>query len=270
MKKRIGNIFMIILMIISISALIYSSINIYKWHLDNKNIKKLNGEIEEVLDIQESDDNSEIIEPEKVQINDPYLDYIKVNLLDVNLDELKNINKDTVGFIEVKGTNINYPFVQTKNNDYYLTHDYHKNYNEAGWIFLDYRNNLTNLDKNTIIYGHGRLNKAMFGSLKNVLSKEWYNNIDNHIIRISMDNKNTLWQIFSVYHLKTTNDYIKVDFKDNKDYLDFINLIKERSIYNFNTSVSEFDKILTLSTCYNSSEKLVVHAKLIKYQDKED
>ena len=73
-----------------------------------------------------------------------------MNMIDINFNELKNINNDVKGWIKVNGTNINYPFVQSKNNKYYLTHSFDKSYNSAGWLFLDYRNN----NKNTIIYAH--------------------------------------------------------------------------------------------------------------------
>ena len=73
-----------------------------------------------------------------------------------------------------------------------------------------------------------------------------------------------MWQIFSVYHIKTTNDYIQVKFNNDEEFTNFINKLTKRSSHNFNTKVFASDKILTLSTCYSSTEKLVVHAKLIK------
>lgn len=73
-------------------------------------------------------ENTEIIEQkEEIQKNNPYWDYIKMNLINVDFEELKNTNPDTLGWIQVNGTNINYPFVQTNNNDYYLNHSYNKN-----------------------------------------------------------------------------------------------------------------------------------------------
>ena len=116
-----------------------------------------------------------------------------MNLLDVDFTELEKINKDVKGWIQVNGTNINYPFVQTSNNDYYLTHSFNRDYNSAGWIFMDYRNNINNLDKNTILYGHSRLDKTMFGSQKNLLKSDWYKDKNNHIIKLSTNNTNTLW-----------------------------------------------------------------------------
>ena len=73
-----------------------------------------------------------------------------------------------------------------------------------------------------------------------------------------------MWQIFSVYTIPETNDYIQTEFINNEDFIEFINLLSGRSKYQFNTSVSEEDHILTLSTCYKTNERIVVHAKLIK------
>lgn len=89
-----------------------------------------------------------------------------MNLINVDFNELKKFNSNTKGWIQVNGTNINYPFVQAKDNKFYLTHSFDKSYNSAGWVFLDYRNNINELSKNTIIYAHGRLDTTMFGSLK--------------------------------------------------------------------------------------------------------
>ena len=177
---------------------------------------------------------------------------------------MKEKNADTVGWINVNNTNINYPYVQYKDNDYYLNHSFDKSYNDAGWVFMDYRNNSDLSNKNTIIYAHSRLDKTMFGSLSNVLKKDWYTNKDNHIIRISKEKSNTLWQIFSVYKIKTESYYITTDFYSDNDYVSFLNTIKDRSIYDFKTNLTSDDRILTLSTCYSDTERTVVHAKLIK------
>ena len=187
-----------------------------------------------------------------------------MNLINVDFEELINDNSDTVGWIQVNGTNINYPIVQTTNNEYYLTRAFDKSYNDAGWVFMDYRNNAEDFNKNTIIYAHSRLDKTMFGSLKNILRSGWLDDSDNYVIKLSTPYENTLWQVFSVYHLPTTSDYLKVNFTSDSDYNDFLNMISSRTAYNFGTSVNTDDKILTLSTCYANDEKLVVHAKLIK------
>ena len=108
----------------------------------------------------------------------------------------------------------------------------------------------------------------MFGSLKKLLNSNWYNDKNNHIIKLSTKNQNTLWQVFSVYHIPTTSDYLKINFSSNEQFLRFSKMLQDRSVYSFNTSVGENDKILTLSTCYSNGEKMVLHAKLIKYSNK--
>lgn len=262
--------FLLLTFLISLSALIFSSIKIIDWINDNKKTDEQIKKIQGLVDVSEIVDNNKVElvnQAATTSIDNPYWDYIKFNLINVDINKLKAVNNDTIGWIKVNGTNINYPFMQTNNNDYYLYHSFNKEWNYAGWIFLDYRNDINEFNRNNIIYGHGRNDGTMFGSLKNVLSKNWLNNSDNFIIRLSRESDNTLWQIFSVYHIPTTNDYTQVNFSDD-EFLDFIDLITKRSFYNFNTIVNEKDKILTLSTCLNNSDKVVVHAKLIKIEKK--
>ncbi len=269
-KLKWKNIILILIFLILFITLNISIYNIIKWKLDSNKTNEEINTIQENTNIEEVKDNkgTEIIkQAEKIPKENPYWDYIKMNMIDVNFDNLKKINSDVVGWIKVNGTNINYPFVQSKDNKYYLTHSFNKSYNNAGWVFLDYRNNNIN-NRNTIIYAHGRTDKTMFGTLRKVLNNGWINNANNYVIKISTEKENSLWQIFSIYHIPTTNDYLQTEFKDEREYQRFLNILKNRSNHNFNTSITSNDTILTLSTCYNDSEKMVVHAKLIKKQKK--
>lgn len=269
-KLKWKNIILILIFLILFITLNISIYNIIKWKLDSNKTNEEINTIQENTSIEEVKDNkgTEIIkQAEKIPKENPYWDYIKMNMIDVNFDNLKKINSDVVGWIKVNGTNINYPFVQSKDNKYYLTHSFNKSYNNAGWVFLDYRNNNIN-NRNTIIYAHGRTDKTMFGTLRKVLNNGWINNTNNYVIKISTEKENSLWQIFSIYHIPTTNDYLQTEFKDEREYQRFLNILKNRSNHNFNTSITSNDTILTLSTCYNDSEKMVVHAKLIKKQKK--
>lgn len=260
--------------LIEVICIITFGISIYKiieWKIDSNKTKDNINEINKLVEPIEIKDNEQtvIIEQETpVPSANPYWDYIKMSLIDVDFSKLKEANNDTVGWIQVNGTNINYPFVQTTDNDFYLNHSFNKNFNNAGWVFLDYRNNVTEFDKNTIIYAHGRLDKTMFGTLKNSLSNGWLNNTNNYVIKLSTETENSLWQVFSLYHIPTTSDYITTNFTDDNSFIEFSNMLLSRSMYNFDTTVSASDKILTLSTCYNENEKMVLHAKLIKREAK--
>ena len=269
-KIKWKNIILILIIITSTITLLISIFNIIKWKIDSNKTNYEITNIQENINVEEIQDteNTEIIEPViEVPKENPYWDYINMNMINVDFSDLKRTNPDVVGWLKVNGTNINYPFVQSSNNDYYLTHSFNKSYNGGGWVFLDYRNNGTN-NKNTIIYAHGRSDKTMFGTLKNVLNNGWLNNTNNYVIKISTETENSLWQVFSVYRIPTTSDYLQTNFNDDIEYQNFLDMIKDRSDHNFDTNVASTDNILTLSTCYNNSDKMVVHAKLIKKEIK--
>ena len=104
--------------------------------------------------------------------------------------------------------------------------------------------------------------------MKNILTNGWLNNPSNYVVKLSTEYDNTLWQVFSVYRIPTTSDYIQTDFRSDEEYYSFLKMLLNRSSHNFNTEVTLEDRILTLSTCYNSAEKVVLHAKLIKRDTK--
>ena len=269
-KKKNTTWIFVILFSIFISIIVFCLIKIFIWGKDNKDTSKVINDITNAVNVtlRDDDDNTELVNDTNEEETSDYWYYIKFPLIDVDITELKEKNSDTVGWINVNNTNINYPFVQTKDNSYYLNHSFDKKYNEAGWVFLDYRNSKNLNNKNTILYAHSRLDKTMFGSLSKVLKSSWYNNKDNNIIRLSTDTENTLWQIFSVYKIPEESYYITTNFNNNEEYNKFLNTIKQRSIHNFNTNLDTNDKILTLSTCYSDTERTVVHAKLIKRSPK--
>lgn len=268
-RNKLGLIILIIISSLLLSTLTISLFNIFLWNKDNKANENNLKDIEENTEIKivKDNDNTEFIN-KPLDENDDYWYYSTFDLIDVDLKKLKEKNNDTIGWLNVNNTNINYPFVKSSDNDYYLHHSFDKSYNNAGWVFLDYRNNKNLTDKNNIIYGHHRVNNTMFTSLLNTLNESWYTNKDNHIIRVSLENENSLWQIISVYKIPVESYYITTKFNNDNEFITFLDTISKRSIYNFNYNVNKDDKILTLSTCYDDNTRVVVHAKLIKIERK--
>lgn len=246
MKKKI---IITILFIVFLSMFIISLYNIIIWLKDNKHADDLTKELSEIKEIKNDTETVEVNVSKRI-----------------NFKELKERNSDTVGWIEMKNNNVDYPFVQTNDNSYYLNHSFDKRYTDAGWIWLDYRNNLERDDDNLIIYGHARKDKSMFGTLKYSLKSDWYTNEENHIITIYLENETRYYQIFSSYHIKTEDYYLTVNFNNRDDFQNFLNTLKNRSVYDYGVDLNSDDKILTLSTCYNSSDKTVIHAKLTKIE----
>lgn len=144
---------MYIVCAICICLIIISSYKIIMWSKDNNHNKKIMHNIYE---------RAIVIE--------------KNNKRHVDMQELRKINRDTVGWIKLENTNIEYPIVQTSDNRFYLDHSFDKSYNKAGWIFADCSNKLDGSDKNIVIYGHNRRDGSMFDSLNNILEDDWNSN----------------------------------------------------------------------------------------------
>lgn len=218
---------------------------------------------EKIKDIISDNQVSDVIIKNNIANGSVTADNNYFNYLDVDFTKLLKQNSDVKGWIKVNNTNINYPFVQTDDNDFYLKHSFDKSKNSAGWVFADFRNNLSYLDQNTILYAHGRLDNTMFGSLKKVIDKEWYENKENRFVQISTPNSKMIFEVFSVYTIEPEIYYITTNFNTDDKYNKFINTILNRSIYNFNIDMKTTDKILTLSSCYNDKLRVVLHAKLV-------
>ena len=244
-NKKKSNIPSIILMCFFTALLIYSGTKIVIWYMNNQNNKKISDEIAEFVTVDETKEDNE----EK---------YV------VDFEKLKEKNSDIVAWLKVKGTNIETTVVKSTNNDYYLTHNFNKEYNSAGWIFADYKNKVDGTDKNLVIYGHNMRDDSMFGSLKWVINEDWYNNEDNKYITLITENETQVYEVFSVYQTEKEDYYIQTNFNTEKEFNTFAQTIKKRSKKDFNVDVNKEDNILTLSTCANNNKyRVVLHAKKI-------
>ena len=217
-----------------------------------------------VTDVDFIDDREEETTTKKVGSSYSSAYYINYSQI---FDELLKKNSDTVGYLSVNNTKINYPVVQASTNSYYLNRDFNKRKNSMGWIFMDYRNDAKELNKNTIIYGHNIKQGIMFGTLKYALNSSWYKKESNQVITFNTPTKNMKWRIFSIYRIPATEDYLKTEFESDEEYMEFLNMLKNRSINNFNVELNESSKILTLSTCFSHTTRHVVHAVLESEED---
>ncbi len=230
--------------------------------LDDK-ATSIKEEVDEVKDVKEEktklkDENK----AEKVLGNYSFSRYGSMKLSEVNFNDLRRTNSNTVVWLAVDGTNINYPIVRGSDNDYYLFHSFNRSYNKNGWVFMDYRNQPMN-DYNTIFYGHNLLNGTSLGTLGKIFTKNWYNN-SNHKIIVMTDESKYIYEVFSCYYSAPVVDYLQVSFSGENEFNGFIKNLKKKSRTKFNVDVNGNDKIITLSTCTDDNKgRKVVHAKLI-------
>ena len=179
-------------------------------------------------------------------------------------DKLLKVNSDMVGWLTVKGVEIDYPVVRTTDNSYYLKRNFYKEKDYNGWVFMDYRNNSIELNDNTIIYAHNRFTSGvMFGQLPNIRKKAWLKDKNNYDITFNTLYENGTWRIFSYYSIDVTSDYLITTFIEKESYQEFLDMITKRSEHKFDTKVTTDDKILTLSTCLDNNQRFVVHAVLV-------
>jgi len=259
--------------VIIIGAIFFAGIDYYNNYKNENKINEANETINNILENIEQSETSENPDIEYIDTveneennnttsNEPSSYYTKYNQL---FDELSKVNEDTVGWIKVNNTKIDYPVVQSTDNKYYLKRDFNKKSNSMGWIYMDYRNNIYNLSNNTIVMGHNIKAGLMFGTLRYTTNESWYTNPENQIITFNTKVKNMKWKIFSIYSIPVTNDYLYANFGDLDEFKLFVEKLKARSIYDFKVEVNKEDHILTLNTCGpTSATRVVVHAVLIK------
>lgn len=181
-------------------------------------------------------------------------------------EPLLEINQDIVGWITIDDTQINYPVLQSEDNIHYLDKNYEDNISRAGSIFLDYRNNISEPTRNTVVYGHRMKDGSMFQHLIKFLDEDF---VENHpTFQFDTLYNSYEAEIFAVYNTLTDFNYIETNFENDQEYTELLDNIRNESRYDLDVQVDEDDDIITLSTCdYELDEnngRLVVQAKLNK------
>ena len=241
-KKYTKVILNIIIYMILFFLLIYSGAKIFKWYKDKTNNNQIAEQIKNTVIFEEEKENEDEEENKE--------EYT------VDFNKLKEQNNETIAWIKVNNTNVEYPVVKTTNNSFYLNHSFDKSKNLAGWIFADCKNKFDNTDKNIVIYGHNMRDGSMFGSMKNILNSDWYENEENTNITLFTENEKCIYKVFSVYKIENEDYYIKTEFSNDSEFEKFIETLK--------IDISKEDSILTLSTCANNNKyRVVLHAKKI-------
>ena len=204
------------------------------------------GEYKEVEDTQQEIIDDVITENEETPFS-------------VDWNKLKSINADIVAWIRIPDTNISYPVVQGNTNKQYLRTNIYGKYSRGGTPFVD--TNIANPFNcaNTIIYGHNLMNGAMFSQLKNY-SKSEFANKHNIVFVYLPTGEIREYEIFAFHIVQATNKNIYNPYVENiEDYKQY--MMQNNKIISKDIELSEFDEVLTLSTCTNKGEsRYVLHA----------
>lgn len=180
-------------------------------------------------------------------------------------EELRSLNEDYVGWINIPFSDIDFPFVLGDDNDYYLNYDYKKKRHAYGAIFMDYRNTSELNEEHIILYGHSVKTESMFGPLNRFKDPDYLNG--RNIIKVVTEDKILEYQIFSVQVVDadvTTLDNPASITDVDKLYQSF----KEKSLYEIAHASEDITQILSLVSCEYSYEngRILIHATLINEQ----
>ncbi len=195
-----------------------------------------------------------------------------------------NENNDFVGWITVPNTAINHPVMQSDDNEFYLRHDFYKEYLRRGTIFMDYRNDVQTLNKNTILYGHNYLDSTMFSDLEKYKDIEFYKTAP--VIEFNTIYEDYKWKVFAVFlttaSAELDNGYVFnyiYPFMTDNSFMEFVAEVDKRSLYHTDVDILPTDKILALSTCTRDMDlssrkqenaRCVVLARLVRAGETEE
>ena len=242
--------------------LIVTSLGFFGWdYYLTQQSKAANNELNNI--------NAQIIE-NTVPIDDQLSDQEKlaISIRRIN-EEFFAINEDYIGWIEIEGTNINYPMVLGNNNEYYLRHNFRRRNIRHGAIFMDYRNKPDYSDNHTVIYGHSMRDGTMFRALDKYKNQSF---IDGHeYISIRTLKGYRTYRIFSVYLVDATRTGLEIP-ANNRDVQSLISFYKSQSRYRIDTDTSDADHILSLVSCNYDIDngRIILHAVLVDVNEIED
>ncbi len=173
--------------------------------------------------------------------------------ISVDFDALTKANADAIGWILIPDTAVNYPLMQTDNNQYYLKHTYNRTYSDFGSIFLAAECGSDFTDQHSLIYGHNTKNGSMFGSLKKYKDKSY---LEAHpYLYIIQKDQILEYKIVSAFTAETSDDIYLLSFASDGDYFYWLQRMVALSEVETGTQELTTDtRVLTLSTCTSRTE----------------
>lgn len=194
----------------------------------------------------------------------------------LQLEELQKQNNDIIGWLEIEGTNINCPVLQTTDNEYYLTHNYKKEEASTGSLFLDKDFDINRGSSNYLIYGHRNKKGLMFEDLIKYSKEDFYK--EHKRVNFTTNKDDSVYEVLSVFYsrvyYKNEKDvfryYYFVNASSEEEYNEFVNSAKRDSIYDTGVTAQYGDQLLTLSTCEYSQDdgRFAVVFKKVEMENK--
>lgn len=190
------------------------------------------------------------------------------------LDEYKtlyNLNKKLIGWVKIDDTYIDYPVLQTGDNEYYLDHNFDQEQDKNGSIFMDMNCRVIPRSTNLILYGHHMRSGRMFGQLVKYSSEDFYK--EHKYIQFDTIYEKGTYEIMYVFRSRIYEEskiifkyYQFIDANSETEFNSYMNEMAAMSLYETGVTAEYGDQLLTLSTCdyYTDYGRFVVVAKRIR------
>lgn len=240
-RPRRIDIFRIVVMLICIAVFIYSASQIFLYlrmtlqeKKNQQNLQKYRPEITSST----SDTMEETGTQEQSQQQLP-------TDAQQSLFSLQTVNEDLIGWLYLPDTRIDYPVLQGKDNDFYLTHDFYRQFLKSGSIFMDYRS--TEQDFHRIIYGHHMKNGTMFADVQNCRDEAFFRAHTRGYFTTFAGQFEI--EFFAFLIVPSGAPIYTLSFADTHAKQAFLEYIAQDAMYCTDANVTEQDQLISLSTC---------------------
>ncbi len=256
----------LLIMVCSLGAVLCFGYFVYYYHL----AEQTSADYEELASLKNSDILAKEPEEKKIVVRGEVEEIVLPDVLD-EYKTLYNKNKKLIGWLKIDDTIIDYPVMQTSNNDYYLDHNFNQEKDKNGSIFMDAECVAYPRSQNLILYGHHMKSGKMFGDLEKYAKESYYK--EHSIIHFDTIYEKSVYQVMYVFRTKVLKEneiafkyYQFIDAGSAEEFNSYMNEMAQMSLYDTGLTAQYGDELLTLSTCDHSQTdgRFVVVAKRIQ------
>lgn len=189
--------------------------------------------------------------------DDPNVEELK----NIDLEALREVNPDVIGWIYIPGTAVDYPIMQGEDNEYYLENTWEGKPSSVGSIFMECKNSQDFSDYNTILYGHHMKNGSMFATVKYYGDQNYWG--EHPYIYVVDDSGVHRYEVFAAFEAGVTDYPYYLGFTEERRQ-EFIDFALDMTKIDAGVEPTVNDRMLTLSTCTGRgyATRLVVQARL--------
>lgn len=213
-----------VVLIIGIVLLVAGASMLLSDHQKKEKADRQNESLKELATEESSQETKSIQDNQgtDTESSDPYI-------YPIQFDSLKAINPDIVGWLKIEGTSIDYPIVQTDNNETYLDIDFEGKKNASGAIFLDYESEPDFSGRHNILYGHHMKNGSMFKDIIKYKEESFFK--EHQTITIYTPEREYHLRPFTVLYTDAAGERRQTKFDTEEEFQGYVEKMTKKGLY---------------------------------------